>query len=98
MLSVEGGRPGGARRLGVGYDEVKKLNPAVVYCSVSGYGQDGPYAQVPGHNVNYIGYAGVLSTVGLSFFTDMTHLEVRLFTELTHPIFQVIDPSHCSSN
>lgn len=61
---VEGGRPGAARRLGVGYDEVKKLNPGIVYCSVSGYGQDGPYAQVPGHNVNYIGYAGVLSIVG----------------------------------
>jgi crotonobetainyl-CoA:carnitine CoA-transferase CaiB-like acyl-CoA transferase len=61
---VEGGRPGAAKRLGVDYEEVKKVNTRVIYCSLSGYGQDGPYAPLPGHDVNYIGYAGMLSIVG----------------------------------
>jgi len=61
---VEGFRPGVAQRLGVGYDTVKKLNPKVVYCSLSGYGQDGPYRTFPGHDINYISFAGVLDLIG----------------------------------
>ena len=57
---VEGFRPGVAARLGVGPDDVRAVNPRVVYCSISGYGQDGPLAQVPGHDVNYQSWAGVL--------------------------------------
>jgi alpha-methylacyl-CoA racemase len=62
---VEGFRPGVAARLGVGPDDVRAVNSRVVYCSISGYGQDGPLAQVPGHDVNYQSWAGVLEpTVG----------------------------------
>jgi crotonobetainyl-CoA:carnitine CoA-transferase CaiB-like acyl-CoA transferase len=61
---MEGFRPGVAERLGVGYDAVRERNPAVVYCSISGYGANGPLAQVPGHDVNYQAYAGVLSPKG----------------------------------
>lgn len=57
---VEGFRPGVAQRLGIGYEEAKRLNPAVVYCSISGYGQDGPYRTAPGHDLNYLGIAGIL--------------------------------------
>ena len=46
----EGFRPGVAERLGVGYERLANTNPAVVYASVSGYGQDGPYARRPGYN------------------------------------------------
>jgi len=61
---LEGGRPGVAARLGVDYETLRALNPRLVYCSISGYGQDGPYRDRVGHDVNYLGYAGVLNFVG----------------------------------
>ncbi|MGH2698658.1 MAG: CaiB/BaiF CoA transferase family protein [Actinomycetota bacterium] len=61
---VESFRPGVMDRLGVGYEALSERNPELVYCAISGYGQEGPRARTAGHDVNYIGYAGVLSTVG----------------------------------
>lgn len=61
---VEGFRPGVMDRLGVGYSEISRINPAIVYCSVSGYGKDGPYAVKAGHDLNYIGIAGALGVTG----------------------------------
>jgi crotonobetainyl-CoA:carnitine CoA-transferase CaiB-like acyl-CoA transferase len=61
---VEGFRPGVVARLGVGYDAVSAVNARIVYCSISGYGQDGPYAQRAGHDINYVGYAGVGDQIG----------------------------------
>jgi alpha-methylacyl-CoA racemase len=58
---VEQFRPGVMDRLGLGYDAVRASNPAVVYCSISGYGQDGPLAAVAGHDLNYMAAAGLLS-------------------------------------
>ena len=49
----EGWRPGVADRLGVGYEHVKAVNPSIIYCSVSGYGQTGDLTARPGHDVNY---------------------------------------------
>lgn len=57
---VEGFRPGVADRLGLGYEALKALNPGLIYCSISGYGQDGPYRDVPGHDMNYLGITGML--------------------------------------
>ena len=61
---IESYRPGVAARLGVGYDDLKAINPAIVYCSTSGYGQDGPYAQWAGHDINYLAMAGFLDCSG----------------------------------
>jgi len=61
---VEGFRPGVAARLGIGYEAVRSVNPALVYCSITGYGADGPSAQEAGHDVNYVGRAGLLSVTG----------------------------------
>jgi len=61
---LEGFRPGVAERLGVGYEALRAVNPALVYCSISGYGASGPLAAHPGHDVNYQAYAGVLSPRG----------------------------------
>ncbi len=61
---VEGFRPGVADRLGLGYDQLREVNPALVYCSVTGYGQDGPRRQEAGHDLNYIATSGLLSLVG----------------------------------
>jgi Predicted acyl-CoA transferases/carnitine dehydratase len=63
---VEGFRPGVVKRLGVDYEEIKTINPRVIYCSLSGYGQDGPYSSLPGHDVNYISIAGALGLLGTS--------------------------------
>lgn len=57
----EAWRPGVADRLGVGYDAVAALNPAVIYCSLTGYGQTGPWRDVPGHDVNYQALGGALA-------------------------------------
>lgn len=61
---VEGFRPGVAKRLRIDYQTIGTLNPRIVYCSLSGYGQDGPYHSFPGHDVNYIAMAGVLGVIG----------------------------------
>lgn len=57
---VESFRPGVMDRLGVGYETLREANPKLVYCSISGYGATGPFSQRPGHDLNYVGYAGVL--------------------------------------
>jgi len=61
---LEGGRPGGAKKLGVDYETLRTLNDRIVYCSISGYGQDGPYRDRVGHDVNYLGFAGVIAVTG----------------------------------
>ena len=61
---VEGFRPGVVARLGVGDAAVRARNPGVVYCSISGYGQEGPMAPVPGHDLNYQAWAGALAPDG----------------------------------
>ena len=61
---VEGFRPGVMKRLGADYETVRALNPRVVYCSLSGFGQDGPYRNSPAHDMNYLSLAGVLGLIG----------------------------------
>ena len=58
---VEQFRPGVMERLGLGYDVVRSINPRLVYCSITGYGQSGPRAQEAGHDLNYIGNTGLLA-------------------------------------
>ena len=61
---VEGFRPGAVKRLAVDYETIKAKNPGIIYCSLSGYGQDGPYSKLSGHDVNYISIAGALNLIG----------------------------------
>jgi len=63
-IILEGFRPGVTERLGIDYTSMARLNPRLVYCSISGYGQDGPYRDKVGHDINYLGYAGVLGVSG----------------------------------
>ncbi|MFC5587750.1 CaiB/BaiF CoA transferase family protein [Sporosarcina soli] len=61
---IEGFRPGVMKKLGFGKKDVQLLNSSMIYCSISGYGQDGPYSLLPGHDVNYLAVSGVLSISG----------------------------------
>jgi alpha-methylacyl-CoA racemase len=61
---VESFRPGVLDKLGVGYDVLRRSNPALVYCPITGYGQDGPNRDRAGHDMNYLGLNGVLALTG----------------------------------
>ena len=61
---VEGFRPGVVSRLGCDYETLREINPRLVYCSLSGYGQDGPYSNLVGHDINYISVGGALGVIG----------------------------------
>jgi crotonobetainyl-CoA:carnitine CoA-transferase CaiB-like acyl-CoA transferase len=61
---VEGFRPGVAQRLGIDYETLRSHNARLVYCSISGYGQTGPWRERPGHDVNYVAAAGGLAFPG----------------------------------
>ena len=65
-MVFEGFRPGVAERLGVGPDDCLARNPAIVYGRMTGWGQDGPYSSMAGHDINYIALAGVLAHIGRS--------------------------------
>lgn len=58
---VEQFRPGVMARLGLGYEDVAKINPGIIYCSITGYGQHGPYSRIAAHDLNYQAQAGMLS-------------------------------------
>ncbi len=63
-IILEGFRPGVTDRLGIGYGAVRTVNPEIIYCSISGFGQDGPYRDKVGHDINYIGIGGILGITG----------------------------------
>lgn len=61
---LEGFRPGVTERLGIGYEALHARNPRLVYCSVTGYGQTGPWRDMVGHDLNYLAMAGLLDQTG----------------------------------
>ena len=63
-IAIEGFRPGVAKRLGIDFESLRKANPSLIHCSISGYGQTGPWRERPGHDVNYVAAAGALAFPG----------------------------------
>ena len=63
-MLLESFRPGVLDRLGVGYERLRQENPGLVYCAITGYGQDGPNRDRSGHDMNYLGLNGVLGLTG----------------------------------
>jgi crotonobetainyl-CoA:carnitine CoA-transferase CaiB-like acyl-CoA transferase len=61
---LESFRPGVMDRLGVGYERLRQENPRLVHCAITGYGQDGPYRDRSGHDMNYLGLVGLLGLTG----------------------------------
>lgn len=60
-IMIEGFRPGAAARLGIDYESLSQVNPRLIYCSLSGFGQSGPYRDVAAHDINYVALAGMAS-------------------------------------
>ena len=63
-IVVEQFRPGVMDKLGVGYEQLSAVNPRLIYCAITGYGQDGPFAMKAGHDINYISRSGIASSAG----------------------------------
>ncbi|WP_028470272.1 CaiB/BaiF CoA transferase family protein [Neptunomonas japonica] len=63
-IVVEQFRPGVMSRLGLGYEQLSKINPSVIYCSITGYGQSGPYRDRAGHDINYLALSGIAASSG----------------------------------
>ena len=63
-ILVESNRPGVMKRLGLDYDTLKEINPRLIYCSISAFGQTGPYAQRPGYDVIAQGFSGIMDMTG----------------------------------
>ena len=63
-ILLEQFRPGVMNKLGLGYEQLKKINPGLIYCSLTGYGQDGPYSKRAGHDINYLARSGLMSYSG----------------------------------
>ena len=61
---LESNRPGVTKRMGVDYDTVRGINPNIIYCSLSGFGQDGPYHQLPGFDLIFMAISGLLGLIG----------------------------------
>ena len=68
---VEGFRPGVAKKLGIDYESVKKINQSIIYCSISGFGQNSSLKDVPVHDINIMSFAGVCKITGLKFDKPM---------------------------
>lgn len=61
---VENFRPGTMEEMGLGYEDLRGLNERIIYCSLTGFGQDGPYRRRPAHDINFLGISGILDLVG----------------------------------
>jgi len=60
---IEGNRPGVMKKLKLDYESIKRINPGVVYCAITGYGQDGPYSELPARDLTCMAMSGVLSII-----------------------------------
>ena len=60
-MLIENFKLGGLQKLGLGYEDLHREQPRLVYCSITGYGQTGPYAERPGHDLNYVALSGLLA-------------------------------------
>ncbi|MEV0109254.1 CaiB/BaiF CoA-transferase family protein [Nocardia sp. NPDC050799] len=79
---IEQFRPGVMDRLGLGYERVRSLNPRIVYCSITGYGQNGPLASKAGHDLNYLVDAGLLASARRSRSHGVPHLPPTLIADI----------------
>ena len=91
---IEGFRPGKVDVLGIGYNNIKRINPEVVYCSITGYGQKGSYRNKAGHDLNYASLSGLLDTISSKPFVpglqiaDVWSALIAAFSILTSLLYR----------
>ena len=73
---MESFRPGICAKLGIDYEVCKAINPRIVFCSLTGYGQTGPYKNKAGHDINYLGYAGILDQMGKKDSPNLINFQI----------------------
>lgn len=88
-IVMEGFRPGVAARLGMGVEAVAAVNPRVVYCSLSGYGQTGQFSQAPGHDINYQSLAGAMEMMAPGGLTVGAHPPIPL-SDLAMTVYALV--------
>ncbi|MBM3132952.1 MAG: CoA transferase [Chloroflexi bacterium] len=86
---IESFRPGVMDRLGIGYTSISEINPRIIYCSISGYGQDGPYRDLPGHDANYAAMGGALGLIGYSNEEPPVLVE-NILADVTTAVLQAV--------
>jgi len=96
---VESFRPGVMKKLGIDFDACKKINKTIVYCSISGYGQNGPLSNKSGHDINYLGYAGLLSQIGNKDDLCLPNFQIAdLFGGAIYPAFSIASALYKNKN
>ncbi|MEM3953047.1 MAG: CoA transferase, partial [Nitrososphaerota archaeon] len=86
---VENFRPGVVKELGIDYEELSKLNPSIIYCSISGFGQTGPYRDKPGYDLVALAMSGLMSLTGdpdrppVKFAVPIADLSTAIFAALS---------------
>jgi len=86
---LEAFRPGVMDRLGIGYEAASQKNPRIIYCSVSGFGQSGPYRDLPGHDANYAAMGGALGLIGYSANEPPVMAE-NIIADMTTAVLQAV--------
>ncbi len=86
---VEGYRPGVAKRLGIDYDSVSKINPKIIYCSISAFGQKSKLSQYPAHDLNVLGLLGILEISGKGELVD-PNLQIADFSSAVFAVIAIL--------
>ena len=87
------------KKLGIDFDACKKINKTIVYCSISGYGQNGPLSNKSGHDINYLGYSGLLSQIGNKDDLCLPNFQIAdLFGGAIYPAFSIASALYKNKN
>ena len=91
---IESGRPGSMEKLGMGFDDLRAENPGLIWCSITGFGPDGPNVDAPGHDLTYLGYAGLLAQLSEDEVPPVPPIGLTLQIAGSHAAFGIMAAVH----
>ena len=91
---VESGRPGALDKLGAGFDDLRADNAGLIWCSITGFGPDGPNANAPGHDLTYLGYSGLLAQLVVDDVPPIPSTPITLQMAGAHAAFGIVAAVH----
>jgi crotonobetainyl-CoA:carnitine CoA-transferase CaiB-like acyl-CoA transferase len=91
---IESGRPGSMEKLGAGFDDLRAENPGLIWCSITGFGPDGPNIDAPGHDLTYLGYAGLLAQLSEDDVPPVPSIGLTLQIAGSHAAFGIMAAVH----